>query len=415
MAHRDVVRRAAVLAVLVVTAAGIVWLAVGRNEFFDLKVYSGAVRYGIRDGGMIYDWLRPGTPYGFTYPPFAALVMAPMAYLPFGLVLVLAGAATVISTAVLLWWLIAPAVHRAGWSPWFALSAALCLAVAFEPVRETFSFGQVNTLLLLLVAVDLLHGLPRGSRWAGAGIGLAMAVKLTPGVFIVYLLVTGRWRAAGTAIGTAAAVTLGAAAIAPDMSREFWTAALWDTDRVGDLAYVSNQSLRGLVARLPLTGHGGTVLWLALVLAAVGWWGWRVRRAAAAGDEVAALALTGILGCLISPVTWVHHLVWVLPALVLVLEVGLSAARGSRRRRLFWVGVAAYLLMSSRLLWVWENKPDRVLEIVGANLDVWFCLVLLVLIPVRSRPAVADHGKVRDGAVRPGQPDRGPLAVSGQA
>ena len=27
---------------------------------------------------MVYDWLRPGTPYGFTYPPFAGLVMAPM-------------------------------------------------------------------------------------------------------------------------------------------------------------------------------------------------------------------------------------------------------------------------------------------------------------------------------------------------
>ena len=68
---------------LALIAIGIVWLAATRNEFFDSKVYYGAVQYWFRDGGMVYDWLRPGTPYGFTYPPFAGLLMAPMAFLPF--------------------------------------------------------------------------------------------------------------------------------------------------------------------------------------------------------------------------------------------------------------------------------------------------------------------------------------------
>src|SRR3712207_8846565 len=96
-------KRIATVLGLVSVTVGLIVLTGLRNEFFDSKVYYGAVEYWFRDGGMVYDWLRPGTPYGFTYPPFAGLVMAPMAFLPFPLVLVIACAATVATTAVLAW------------------------------------------------------------------------------------------------------------------------------------------------------------------------------------------------------------------------------------------------------------------------------------------------------------------------
>ena len=51
-----------------------------RHGFFDLRVYYGAINYWVRRTGEIYDYLLPRTKYGFTYPPFAALVMLPMAY-----------------------------------------------------------------------------------------------------------------------------------------------------------------------------------------------------------------------------------------------------------------------------------------------------------------------------------------------
>ena len=140
-------KQVAVVTVLVLAAAGMVWLTETRNTFFDSRVYFGAIQYWFRDGGMVYDWTRPGTPYGFTYPPFAGLAMAPMAWLPFPAVLVIATVATVGTTGLLMWWLIPPMVRRQGWPVWFALAVAVCLAVAFEPVRETITFGQVNTLL----------------------------------------------------------------------------------------------------------------------------------------------------------------------------------------------------------------------------------------------------------------------------
>jgi alpha-1,2-mannosyltransferase len=383
-------RQIAIVAGLVLITSGIVLLAEMRNGFFDSKVYYGAVQYWFRDHGMVYDWLRPGSPYGFTYPPFAGLVMAPMAVLPFPLVVVIASVATVLTTGLLTWWFVAPLIRRKGWTPWFAWAVATCLAIAFEPVRETLTLGQVNTLLLTLVAGDVLFGVARGRRWAGVGIGLATAVKLTPGVFILYLLVTRRWRAAGTAIGTAAAATLLAAAIAPDQSREYWTSALWDTNRVGVLSYVSNQSIRGLLARLPID-QVAPYVWIVGVLAALAFWVWRVRAAAAAADEFGGLALTGVLGCLISPVTWVHHCVWLLPAIVRCVDAGLSG----RDRRSLWLGASAYLLMTSRLLWVWENHPHRPLMLIGGNLYVWFSLALFALMPIRPGGDQGVHSGLR--------------------
>jgi len=386
-------RRVLVAVALVVLVASFVLLVSVRHGFFDLRVYQGAVNYWVHDGGEIYDYLKPDSKYGFTYPPFAALLMLPMAYLGWHGAIVVSVAAAVVAGTAVLWWLVDPLARRQGWVRWFALAVAVCLAAAFEPVRETVNFGQVNLLLLALVAGDLLLLVSRGSRWAGVGVGLATAIKLTPGIFVLYLMVTGRWRAAATATGTAAAATLFAAALAPDASREFWTQALWNTDRVGSLSFISNQSLQGVVARLSPVDPS-TLAWLVLVVAAVAVWVVKVRRATASGDragEAAGLALTGVLGCLVSPVTWVHHLVWLLPALILVLSAGLARPPGSRRRRwLLGLAIVGYALLISHLVWIWERNFTGILGFLGGNAYVWVSVALLLALP--APPAGAGDG-----------------------
>ncbi|MEU8656684.1 glycosyltransferase 87 family protein [Actinoplanes philippinensis] len=382
-------KRKAMVIGLASIAVGLVVLAVYRNSYFDSRVYHGAIVYWFRDGGMVYDFLRPGTPYGFTYPPFAGMVMWPMAVLPLLMVMILATVGTAITTGLLVWWLAGPEIQRRGWPVTFAVAIGFCLALAFEPVRETISFGQVNTLLLALVAGDMILGLDRGRKWAGVGIGLATAIKLTPGVFILYLLVTRRWRALGTAVGTATGVTLLAGAIFPDESREFWTSALWDTNRVGVLRIVSNQSERGFLARLQIETIESKV-WLACVLVTLAVWVWRVARAP--HDVVGGLALTGIVGCLLSPVTWIHHWVWVIPALVRCLFLF-----DSDRVR-FALGAAAYVLMTSHITWLWEKPPIPPMELLGANVYVWFGLALLLWTPVGITRSSEVHAKVKINA-----------------
>jgi alpha-1,2-mannosyltransferase len=377
-------RRIAVIVAVVLATAAFLSFATMRHDFFDLKVYYGAINYWVHDGGQIYDWLKPNSKYGYTYPPFAALAMVPMAFVSWPVAIVISCAAAVVTTGLLIYWLVDPIARREGWTRWFAFAIAACLVAAFEPMRETFSFGQVNTLLLFLVAADLLWLAARGHKAAGVGIGLATAIKLTPGIFIVYLLVTRRWRAAITASATAAAATMVAAALAPDASRQFWTEMLWNTDRVGSLSFISNQSLEGVVARLDPV-HPSTIVWLVLVAATLAVWVWRVRHA----DVRTGLALTGVVGCLISPVTWVHHLVWLLPALILLFDRALAA----RDRRLIAFAIFTYGMLISRFVWIWERGSPGVSGFIGSNMYVWLSIALLVLLPIPDRadgPPVAD-------------------------
>ncbi|WP_245736556.1 glycosyltransferase family 87 protein [Micromonospora pattaloongensis] len=393
-------RQVATVAVLALVAAGLLVVLARRNHFFDLRVYYGALSHWVRDGGEIYDYLKAYTPYGFTYPPFAALLMLPMALIPLGGAQVISVTLTVVTTGLVLWWLVAPIARRQGWTPWFAVAVAACLAAVFEPLRETVSFGQVNTLLLFLVAADLLRLVARGSRWAGVGVGLATAIKLTPGIFLIYLLVTRRWRAAVTATATAAAATLLAAAVAPDATREFWFSALPNTDRVGVLAFISNQSLQGMLERLGAPALTEP-LWPLLVCVVLAIWLWRLRAVPPAlvaavtrrrraprrpVDAATGLALTGIVGGLVSPVTWVHHLVWLLPALLLTADRAFAAPAGSpeRRRRLASLAVA-YAVLSSGIVWIWEHNSKGPVGFVGSSAYVWVSLALLVAMPVRER------------------------------
>ncbi|MFF5278188.1 glycosyltransferase 87 family protein [Streptomyces sp. NPDC000133] len=332
------------------------------RDWFDLYIYYGTVDDWIRHGGRIYDYLRPGTGYGFTYPPFAAVCMLPMLLVGrtgavVGCVLLSAAASVLLLRGPLR----ELPLGRGG------LVATGCLFVMLEPVRDTFSLGQVNLLLMALVYADGGRG-----RFGGVGIGLAAAFKLTPAIFIGYLLLTGRRRAAAVATGTALAATALGVLAAPRASWVFWTRALWETHRVGALDYVSNQSLQGALARL----GAGRPVWVLAVLAVLVLWAYPVRRATAVGDDEAGMALTGLAACLVSPVTWVHHLVWAVPAVALLARTGRRA-----------VAAVLYVVLCSSVVWLWRDDPSGVDGFLGGSTYVWICLGLLALWPqVSSRP-----------------------------
>lgn len=312
------------------------WLAIqawGRPyDFFDMKIYHGAMVWWTQ-GGELYDYIYPHITLGYTYPPFAALTMLPMAGLSmmhaawfnvaFGLI------ALTFVCAVL----IAPIARRQGWSRWWTVALAVPAFAAIEPVRESLGYGQVNLLLFALVIADLV-ALRKGWRWAGVGIGLATAIKLTPALFIVYFLASRQWRPAMTAAGTALAVTVATHLVVPKESATYWGSVVWNTERVGAADMTPNQSLAGLVARLQDTTHAPGLLWVSFMLVMLMIGMSRARSSHTEADELTAFTIVGLTSNVISPISWTHHLLWVIPAIIALSDQAL-------RRRMASRGIAA--------------------------------------------------------------------------
>jgi alpha-1,2-mannosyltransferase len=360
------------------------------QRFFDLKIYMSALDWWL-DGHDLYDYAQPDALQGalyFTYPPFAALVLLPFALLPLAATQTLFTLGTVLAVLVTTDWMTRSLRERLGWPRWYALALAAPLILIIEPLRTTLSFGQLNMLLVVLVMLDLLVLGPRGSRWTGIGIGLAAAIKLFPALFIVYLLVSRQWRAAAVATATAAVATLAAVAIAPRDSWDFWTSALWDTSRVGRSDYTANQSLQGLLARLVTPEEPNRPLWVALVAIIVGYGMWRAARAGRLGDPLAGLALTGVVAGLISPLSWVHHLYWFAPAMIVMITVGVTEPA----RRLRWLALTAVTyvvcVIGVDTFIDWGSgfqRTDSVGEFLARNAFVLLSLALVIVIPIRER------------------------------
>lgn len=340
---RPTIVRLGIVAGAVILAALAVH-AFGRSyNFFDLRIYHGAVAWWW-SGGELYEFVAPEITLGFTYPPFAALVMLPMAPLPVGAAGYLNAVVSLTALGAVLAAFLVPIADRYGWPRWFAVALALPLAAATEPVRETIGFGQVNLLLFGLIMADmvalrwrsraaltphpgpLLRRLWAEGAWAGVGIGLATAIKLTPALFIFYLLVTRQWRAAMTAIATTVGVTVGGFLVASRESFTYFTSILWQTERVGVADMTPNQSLAGLLARMYDSAETPGLLWLAFAMLMLALGLSRAATAHAEGDELAAFALVGLTANVISPISWSHHLVFVLPALIVLADTALRRA-----------------------------------------------------------------------------------------
>jgi alpha-1,2-mannosyltransferase len=275
------------------------------GRFVDLSTY----RYGGRlvlDGLPLYGSRDPATGLRFTYPPFAAVAMVPLALLPGWLVTALWIAASVGALAGVIY-----VVGRAlRWTaPGWLVALLTVGALALEPVWQNLTFGQVNVLLMLAVIIDLVR--PE-RRWSGVLVGVAAGVKLTPLVFVVLLLLAGRRTTAGRALlAFAGTVAIGFAVI-PGSARAYWVDDLVKAGRVGPPESAYNQSVFGALTRL-LDGPPPTLLWLAvagplaLAVVTVGavWW----RR----GDRVLGTGLAALAMLLASPVSWSHHWVWAAP------------------------------------------------------------------------------------------------------
>lgn len=396
---------------LALVLAGLVVHTGGRH--IDLEVY----RFGVQA------WLGGGDLYGplpetsgrialpFIYPPFAALVLAPFALVPWvvawsGLLAasVAALGATLFVVARRLW----PSGGRGGALSVASVALPLALAVtpgdptdfttppagltwSLDPVLQTIEFGQINLLLMALVALDCLVDHPRWPR--GTLIGIAAAIKLTPAAFVLFFLLRRDARAAVVA-GVSGLVATGIGfAVAPAASVAFWLGN--PTGGVSGSVFFTNQSFQAVLARAGVDGPARTVVWLLLSAAVLALAVPVIRRAPAP----LALTVTAAVALLASPTSWSHHWVWVAPALLV------AAASAWRARSPGWAAVtvasaAVFVVAPHRLGLPRAGEIERTWtgwqQVLGSTY-VWFTVILLVVLFVRWCSAAGDDR----GGLRP--------------
>ena len=322
--------RAAAPALLVVSvAARLAWTYLAPNgaNFVDLHVYLGGAA-AIDHPGTLYSYVyadqTPDFPLPFTYPPFAAVVFYPLHLLPFGVVAFLWQIATIAA----LYGAIRISQRLIGVPAGAGQRVAMlwtAITIWIEPLRSTFDYGQINVLLMLGVLWAVYT-----TRWwlSGLLVGVAAGIKLTPAISGVYLVGVRRWAAAMFSVAVFL-VTIGVSAlVVGDQTRYYFTDLLGDAHRVGPIATSFNQSWRGGISRIlgHDAGFGPLVLVAIAVTALLAILAW---RALDGPDRLGKLLVVEVFGLLLSPISWTHHWVWVVPLMIWLIHGPVRERRGA--------------------------------------------------------------------------------------
>ncbi len=357
----------------------------------DLVVYRMGAQ-ALLDGSGVYDAVEPGSGLPFTYPPFAAAVMVPLLWLGQPAAGALVGVASCLALARIAHLCATRIAPLPRLRPAAATWIIVGLGLLSEPVQSTLGYGQVNLLLTWLVLEDLTRAPSRGS---GIGTGIATAVKLVPGVFMLWAWLVGE---RSTAL-RGAAVFLAAGALTAvgfwQDSWRFWSGTFLDPGHVGGIPYQGNQSVLGVTSRL--LGTAQPPGWVTLVAAAVLAASLALAVAVARqGERTRSLVIAGLGGLLASPISWSHHWIWWIPTTCL-----LAADTAARRPGARWLLLSGLLIFLCRPLWWPSAVNDAALrfgaldQLATASYVLWACAVLawharLAALARRSEPESLD-------------------------
>ncbi len=277
----------------------------------DVLVYRfGAVR--VWDGQDLYSAGMTGNSHTmlFDYPPFAALCFLPLIGLSQPAILTLAFLVNIVCVGYIVRRMLSAAGITTATGLWGLTALLMAPIIWLEPVRLSLQLGQINVLVMTIVLADVLSQPSR--RWTGIGIGIAAGIKLTPALFIVFLVATGRRREAVIGGLTFISTIAVGFVLLPADSNEFWLRGRFqDVQRISSDP-LANTSLTGLLARLDWATRSETVVAVvfavvAIAIAAVAW-----RR----GHVLLGVAIAGMTSAAASPFSWSHHWVWFAPLLV---------------------------------------------------------------------------------------------------
>jgi alpha-1,2-mannosyltransferase len=391
--------RLAPVALALSIAARLAWTYLVPNgaNFVDLHVYVGGAAALNQPGtlyGYVYADQTPDFPLPFTYPPFAAVVFYPLHLLPFGVVAFL----WQLGIIAALYGVVALSLRLLGRADARLAMVWTAVGIWIEPLRSTFDYGQINVLLVLAVLYAV-----HSSRWwvSGLLVGLAAGVKLTPAVSGLYFVGVRRWAAVAFSALVFAATVGVSVLVVGDQGRYYFTDLLGDARRVGPIGTSFNQSVRGAISRI--VGHDAgygpvvvAILVLAAVLAVLAW-----RAVDGADDRLAGIVIVQLFGLLLSPISWTHHWVWLIPLMIWLLHGPVRERLGARV--LGWGWLALTLI---GLPWLLSFAQPTIWEIGRPWYLAWAGLIYTVA-TLATLAWMAATGR-ESGRYRPPSPDPSP-------
>ncbi len=203
---------------------------------------------------------------------------------------------------------------------WWHIFPAIIVLLLADPILMQLFYGQLNFLIAFLIVLGWVADRRGYQAAAGLAVGTAVALKLFPGLLLVYFLAARRWRAATWGIATAIAWNLLAvAAFGTDAFVVYVREVIPSLDVFRGVW--SNVSVAGYWRRIgfamgvPAIGSLVGMMCQLAVVAVVARVSWRANTADER-DRAYALAVVGMV--LASPVAWGHYFVLlVLPLLLL--------------------------------------------------------------------------------------------------
>jgi alpha-1,2-mannosyltransferase len=287
------------------------WGGIRKGIWVDLDVYVSGAAAVVRQVSLNVVNVQGQV---FTYPPFAAVIFVPLEL--FGNV----GARWVLTTASIVAYVVVIAVCARRLRMNLAIAGLVGLAgLAFEPFARNFLLGQINLVLLALIVVDCVV-VP--VRYRGMLIGVAAGIKILPGAFILFLVLKREWGAVLRCLA-AFAVTVGLGAVfAPRDSWQFWSGGFVKLARFGPDAVIrgDNQSLTGAFMRLSHDLSPPAAITLLLSLGAMTLGLVAAKHQIDSGNDVNGLVCIAFGSLLASPVSWTHHWVWAVLALLVLVQ-----------------------------------------------------------------------------------------------
>lgn len=338
----------------------------------DLDVYRAGAQT-VLDGGKLYEAKLLGQ-MDYTYAPISVIVFIPFALMSFDAARIVWSIGIFIALYLVIMLSFKSLGHQADWRLRTIAVSLISVMMLLEPVRTTVWYGQINVFLMLLILADLLRRMPVGSddvtqpRLSGVATGFAAGIKLTPLIFIFYLVLLRRWRTALGVVGGFVGTIAVGFFVLPAESWKFWTQTMFDSNRVGVPQTSGNQSARGALANLIGSDSPNVVLWLAIALAAVALGMYAAVLAHRHGQELLALSLVGMTSCVVSPMSWGHHWVWFVPLVVLGIHFVFDAGRSSAER----VGAGVLLVAGFLSAFAWREHISFAIWLVNQTVPEAF-------------------------------------------